>query len=149
MAWSPKLDRVSPQWFAYETALESEEGFVLEGIIVRAQWSPGMHERPEQYSLGLHSGSARIYAIDVNPLGQHKNNSGEGRPQFGQLISGIHEHSWSQDGYGYAEDLDIAGITDLAVAWREFLIRTNVEFPYEFVHPDASRNLGQAGLFGP
>lgn len=147
MSWSPKLDRTNPRWYIFETALENAHGIVLEGIKVIAQWSPSLHERRETISIGLHLGAARVYAIDVNPHGQHKNNSGRGRPAHGKLINGTHEHTWSEDGYGYAEDLDIDGISDLAVVWYEFLQRANIEFPYAFVHPDPALNAGQTGLF--
>lgn len=148
MKWSPKLDRADPQWFVYETAIENDSGVALEGIRIIAQWSRSTSpERPETYSIGLLLGGERVYAIDAAPLGRHKNNkAGRGRPKHGQFVSGIHEHTWSEDGKGYAEDIEVEGITDVAKGWAEFLRRANVESPFQFVHPDPARNAGQADL---
>jgi hypothetical protein len=51
--------------------------------------------------------SYRVYAIDVDPSGRHRNKLGwaPGHHYENQNISGIHEHLWTAQGYGYAEPL--------------------------------------------
>jgi hypothetical protein len=143
MSWRRKLSKGS-QWVEYTTALENDAGVALTNVLLRAQWQPSVGARPEAFNFAVFIGSERVYAIDVAPLGKHKNNKGgRDRPKFDQHISGVHEHTWSDDGDGYAEDIDVPNITDLQTAWSEFLRRANIEYTHEFVHADPARAGGQ------
>lgn len=99
---------------------------------------------PECWLFGLLYRSQRIYAIDVQPLTKHKNNVGSGRPLHRKLISGVHEHTWSSEGYGYAEPFVVEPLEG-RVAWKSFLVGAGIT-SVPFVHPDKAINDGQQEL---
>lgn len=146
MGWAKKLNHAEPVWYEYRSALEFlDDPFETpEGLMIVCQWKRKDGPRPENWTFGLLYGSSRIYALDVQPLTHHTNKVGMGRPFFRQRIRGNHEHTWSEDGYGYAEPFPQPSV-DGPAAWREFLARAGIaEAP--FVHPDKAINDGQQEL---
>lgn len=146
MGWAKKLNHTEPVWFEYRSALEfvDDPTETPEGLLVVCQWKRNDGPKPENWTFGLLHGGGRIYAIDVQPLTHHTNKIGRGRPYHGQRIRGNHEHTWSEEGYGYAEPLVLPSV-DGPAAWREFLRRAGIaEAP--FVHPDKAINDGQQEL---
>ncbi len=134
MSWVKKLNRESGAWYEFTSALEFEDDLLEspEGLIVRGQWKQSEGDKPSNFGFGLHVGNDRIYAIDVKLVGRHKNTAGTGRPLFSKIISGIHEHTWSADGYGYAEPLENMLID---AAWNLFVKNAMINSD-TFKHPD-------------
>lgn len=147
MAWTKKLNTEIPCWLMFESAIEvipnaaDPAPIVPQGLLVRCQWKPRVDELPSNFSIALFLGKERLYAIDVNKFGRHTNNCGNGRPLYKQVIGGIHEHTWSDDGYGYAEPIDESLVEDFEIAWRLFLTRANLECDHAFVAPGPEKDL--------
>lgn len=112
--------------------------------MVVCQWKPKDGVKPENWTFGLICQGARICAIDIQPLTHHTNRVGRDRPLFQQRIRGNHVHSWSPEGYGYAEPLTLTPI-DGKIAWSAFSkLAGIIEIP--FTHPDKAINQGQQEL---
>ncbi len=146
MAWAKKLNHVEPVWYEFRSALEFEDDptETPEGLLIVCQWKRKDGVKPENWTFGLLYGGVRIYAIDVQPLTHHTNKLGKGRPFHRQRISGNHEHTWSEEGYGYAEPFTLTPL-DGSRAWNEFLYRAGISDD-PFVHPDKAINDGQQEL---
>lgn len=146
MGWSKKLNHIEPAWFEYRSALEFEDDptETPEGLQIICQWKRADGAKPENWTFSLLSGADRIYALDVQPLAFHTNRTGFGRPYFGKRLEGIHEHTWSEDGYGYAEPFVLRPVRG-PEAWKEFLTRAGIA-DEPFVHPDKAINSGQQTL---
>ena len=148
MSWAKKLFSSDPGWYQYTSAVRLGDE-IPEGFKIICQWRPAVGAKPQVINLGLYLSGQRIYAIDVQPADKHKNNgAGRGRPYYKQLISGIHEHLWSDDPpyQGYAEPLQEKNIEQIETAWQIFLLRANLNYPFEFIHPDRAINQGQGEL---
>ena len=103
MNWREKLSKQDPQWWEYVSAVEID-GVVLEDVRFIVQWRLSEGAAGEKYNCGLLYRSDRVYAVDFEPDGQHTNKAGKGRPMYRKRIGpGTHEHTWSEDGYGYAD----------------------------------------------
>lgn len=103
MNWREKLTKKDPQWWEYVSAVEID-GVVVEDVQLIVQWRPCVGAAEDKYNCGLLYRSDRAYAVDFDPDGQHTNKVGKGRPLYRKRIGpGTHEHTWSEDGYGYAE----------------------------------------------
>ncbi|MDK9713893.1 MAG: hypothetical protein OEL86_07205 [Sulfuritalea sp.] len=75
---------------------------------------------------GCYIRTERVYAIDFEPDGQHTNKVGKGRPYFGKRFGpGTHEHTWSDEGYGYMEP--ITDFKDFPALFEHFCTKTNLE----------------------
>lgn len=146
MGWAKKLNHRDPVWYEYRSALEfvDDPTETPEGLMIVCQWKCRDGSKPENWNFGFLYGSGRIYAIDVQPLAQHTNEVGKGRPFHRQRIRGNHEHTWSEEGYGYAEPF-VLNPVDGQTAWREFLNRAGIAVA-AFVHPDKAINGGQQEL---
>lgn len=149
MMWAPKLNREQPCWHQFESAVAVGESEVAaEGLLVRCMWRPRIGMRPAALRLGLFAlQGLRIYAVDVGPVDEHKNvKAGRGRPFWGKEVGGVHEHTWSGDGDGYAEPLD--GLTEQNPqrAWALFTERTGLVDRYGFRHPESGVDFGQGSL---
>ncbi len=106
MNWREKQSKKDPQWWEYVTALEVG-GIVIEDAELRIQWRGAKGASSDKYNCGLIYRGLRVYAVDFDPDGQHTNKVGKGRPWFGKRFGpGTHEHSWSDDGAGYAEPIE-------------------------------------------
>ena len=115
------------------------------GLYIIGQWKRRDGVKPEVWEFGLHYGRGdRIYAIDLQPLAFHTNKIGVGRPFFRQRIRGIHEHTWSDEGYGYVEAFAVDP-ADGGSAWTQFARRAGI-IATPFVHPDKAINDGQQEL---
>lgn len=146
MAWAPRLSQREPHWYEFVSGLE-QRGEVPEGLELRCQWKNSIQSAPAKFNFAVFWKTHRVYAIDVDPLGRHKNNkAGRGRPYWGQRIGGFQEHLWSDDGYGYAEPLHEQGLEDIVTAWALFGERAKVSLTGSFVHPDVSIQRGQRML---
>lgn len=145
MSWVKELHRREPAWYEYRSALQFEDDptETPEGLSVVCQWKPKSGVKPENWKFGLLYRAERIYAIDLQPLAYHTNRVGHGRHYYRQRVQGSHEHTWSGEGYGYAEPftLGIGG----EEAWQEFLHRAGInDAPFE--HPDPAVREGQQRL---
>ena len=146
MGWAKKLNHTEPVWYEYRSALEFEDDptETPEGLMIVCQWKRKDGPKPENWTFGLLYGGGRVYAIDVQPLTHHTNEAGKGRPFHRQRIRGNHEHTWSEEGYGYAEPFTLSSV-DGPAAWKEFLARADIA-DAPFVHPDKAINDGQQEL---
>lgn len=112
--WVPGIAKSSGQWLKWTSALEVD-GEIPEGLHLVFQYRFPYGAAPEKLNLSLLHKGERIYGIDYDPFTRHTNTAGRDRPYYGQrLEAATHEHTWSVDGYGYAEPLDmpIEGLID-------------------------------------
>ena len=146
MAWAKKLNHTAPVWYEYRSALEyvDDPTETPEGLSIVGQWKCKDGLKPENWTFGLFFEGVRVYAVDVQLLSYHTNKVGQGRPFFCRSIHGIHEHTWSEEGYGYAEPFALNPVEGRA-AWTEFLARASIS-DSPFVHPDKAINDGQQEL---
>lgn len=146
MRWRPRLSKQNPQWLEFASAVEAN-GEVLEAINVRFQWRPQIGVQLEKFNVAIFMESCRVYAIDIDPSGRHKNKLGwaPGRDYESKIISGIHEHLWTEYGYGYAKPLvEQTGWTPERL-WVYFC--NHIALSYDvFVAPDARGKIGQQSL---
>lgn len=135
MRWTTVRGKMKFQWHqARMIVLFSDAVEVPEGVYVHCQWYPRVKSIPERWNFSLLYEDERIYGIDVQPQSPHRNNIGKGRPLHKQLISGTHEHTWSEEGYGYAAPINVP-LDQPHVIWQMFLSRANIA-PGDFFHPD-------------
>jgi hypothetical protein len=146
MAWAKKLNHSDPVWYEYRSALEYEDDptETPEGLMVVCQWKCKDGLKSETWNFGLFFGGGRICGIDSNELQKHTNKVGVGRPYFRRTIHGIHEHTWSEEGYGYVEPLALVPVDGPSV-WKAFVAGAGIADP-GFVHPDKAINDGQQEL---
>ena len=146
MAWTKKLNHSDPVWYEYRSALEyaDDPTETPEGLMVVCQWKRKDGLKPETWNFGLFFSGGRIYGIDSNELQKHTNKVGVGRPYFRRTIDGIHEHTWSEEGYGYVEPFALASVDGPSV-WKAFVAGAGIADP-GFVHPDKAINDGQQEL---
>lgn len=136
MRWTTNRGKMQFQWFQARIILEyADEVALPEDLYVHCQWIKRVKSIPEQWTFAVMYNDCRIYAIDVQPQDAHGNNrAGKGRPYFKQEIPGIHEHTWSQEGYGYAEPIEVP-LDQPEIIWQMFLARANIG-RRDFYHPD-------------
>ena len=138
MVWSMRIGKLTFAWLATRMALQfDDEELVRESFYVQCQWRKRGNTIPEHWTFNLIYNGNRIYALHFQPTSIHENLVGKGRPFFGQEIDGIHEHTWSDDGDGYAEPISLPeGRPD--IMWKMFSKRTNTSSS-EFFHPDENK----------
>lgn len=108
MDWRPGLSKKEVQWWKWDAAL-LVDGSVPEGARVILQWRPAVCSAPCKMNLSLLYREQRIYGIDFDETSRHTNKTGKGRPYYRKMINTpAHEHTWSEDGYGYVEPLEPA-----------------------------------------
>lgn len=135
LRWTTNKGKMQFQWFQSRTILlYSDEVAVPEDLYVHCQWFRRVKSIPERWNFSLFFEGERIYAIDVQPMSPHPNKVGKGRLLHKQTISGTHEHTWSQEGYGYAEPISVP-LDRPEIMWKMFLKRANIA-PRDFYHPD-------------
>jgi hypothetical protein len=116
---------MDPQWWEFVSAIEID-GVVLEGARFLMQWRPGSGAAQAKYNCGLLFRRKRVYAVDYDPDGQHTNSVGKGRPFYKKRIGpGTHEHTWSEDGIGYAEPID-PNFSGLDALFQFFCVKTHL-----------------------
>ena len=105
MDWRPGLSKKDVQWWKWDAAL-LVRGSVPEGARIVLQWRPAVGSASDKMNLTLLFREQRIYGIDFDDVGRHTNKIGAGRPYHRKMITTpAHEHTWSEEGYGYAEPL--------------------------------------------
>lgn len=136
MVWSTRRGKLEWQWHEARIPLQfADEAEVREGFYVMCQWKRQCRSIPEQWKFAVFFNNERIYAIDVQLASMHTNDkAGRGRPLHLQDIGGIHEHTWSNEGYGYAEPIDVP-VDKQEVIWKIFLRRAGIS-EADFFHPD-------------
>lgn len=133
MGWRHGLTKKDVQWWEWDSAVELN-GIVPVGTRVIVQWRPTTGAALEKYSCGLLYKNERVFAVDFNPNSQHTNKVGKGRPYFGKRFGpGTHEHTWSEDGIGYAEPLP--DFLDFGTLFSYFCDKTNLSVEGGFKAP--------------
>lgn len=138
MNWREKLSKQDPQWWEYVSAVEID-GVVLEDVRFIVQWRLSEGAAGEKYNCGLLYRSDRVYAVDFEPDGQHTNKAGKGRPMYRKRIGpGTHEHTWSEDGYGYAEPI-LPDFPDFSALFNYFCQKANLNVLSGFKSPPSTQ----------
>lgn len=137
VTWRPGLSKKDVQWYRWESAVELN-GVFPEGTRVIVQWRPSVGSAQEKINCGIFYRNERVYALDVDQDGQHTNKVGGGRPLYGQRIGpGTHEHTWSEDGYGYAEPID--DFAAFQYLFAHFCEKTNLKVEGGFKSPPSEQ----------
>ncbi|MBC7437676.1 MAG: hypothetical protein H7332_16600 [Bdellovibrionales bacterium] len=137
MAWQAKLNSTETGWFEARMPLrfiEDEE--VPEQLFAVVQWKKGDKAIPEQWTFGVIYQGERIIAYDIQPLGGHVNHKGKGRPHYQQPVDGVHVHTYSADGSGYAEPLNVPD--NVEVIWAMFCKRAGI-VRSDFIDPNSGQ----------
>lgn len=138
MDWRPGLSKKDVQWWKWDAALMID-GSVPEGSRVILQWRPAMGSAPWKMNLSLLYREQRIYGIDFDEVGRHTNLVGMGRPYYRKRIDPpAHEHTWSEDGYGYAEPLG-STLASPAELFEYFCMQTNLVLDGGFKSPPSQQ----------
>lgn len=149
MAWKPVKHRSTLEYHAY-LAL-AINGETIESFRLLCTFSPLIRPLDDCYSFSLIFNNQRIYALDKeNKSKQHRNSlAGYGREHYGKLITGTHEHTWSDDGdgYGYAEPFTLGPSATHRDYWNYVAGRTNITLMGDYSHPQDGVG-GQISLFG-
>ena len=148
MEWFPKRTLSNPQWIEFFSACRVENE-IREDVMFRAQYRAkkiipmGSAELilPEIFNAALFAGPFRILAVDAEST-SHTNKTGIGRPLHKKRLDGrSHIHTWSEDGYGYAEPINLESDCIEALI-TEFLPRANLALTGGFIHPQSGMQLG-------
>ena len=136
--WRPGLlKRTDVQWWDWDCAIELD-GVVPEGTRIILQWRPTVGAASAKYGCGLLFRNDRVYAIDFDPEALHTNKVGLGRAQYRQRFGpGTHEHTWSEEGYGYAEP--IQDFSDFAQLFEYFCTKTSLQVEGGFRRPPSQQ----------
>lgn len=135
--WRPGLSKKDVQWWAVDCAIEIN-GMIPEGTRLILQWRPIVGAASEKLNCGLFYQNERVYAIDFDPDTKHTNKVGLGRAQYRQQFGpGTHEHTWSEEGYGYAEPLQ--DFADFAALFAYFCTKANLQIEGGFKRPPAQQ----------
>lgn len=138
MNWREKLMKKDPQWWEYVSAVEID-GVVIEDVQLIVQWRLSVGAAGNKYNCGLLYRSDRVYAVDFDPDGQHTNKVGKGRPLYRKRIGpGTHEHTWSEDGYGYAEPIS-PDFSDFSALFDYFCQKANLNVRSGFKSPPSTQ----------
>lgn len=137
--WKPKPNHSVTGFLQFRSALEVG-GVVRQDLCLDGSWRPGDGVRPERFCLAVRVANNRLFAWDVDAAQQHPNQKGIGRPWYRQRIRRHHEHTWSDEGYGYVEPLQLMSY-DVCDVWNAFLVAANI-LSEPCVDPDAGRAKG-------
>lgn len=129
--WRPKPNH--PELLHYRSALEIS-GIAPEGLFLEGTWRDSDGLRPERFCLSIFWCNERVFAWDVDRSQAHRNLKGMGRPLYLQRVVGHHEHTWSDDGYGYVEPLSLDS-DEACDVWGLFLVKAGID-PEACVHPN-------------
>jgi hypothetical protein len=127
LPWVAKVGGSEAEWLECKVALRYVDDYEFpEELMIVCQWRKQVGSARQQWCFGLYYQGERIYALDVQPFSLHANyRAGKGRPYFNQEIEGSHEHTWSNEGYGYAEPISLKEDAP-DIAWRIFLKRAGI-----------------------
>lgn len=138
MNWREKLMKSDPKWWEYVSAIEID-GVVVEDVRFIVQWRLSEGAAGEKYNCGLLYRGDRIFAVDFEPDGKHTNKVGKGRPLYKKQIGpGTHEHTWSEDGYGYAEPIS-PDFPDFSALFDHFCQTINLNVQSGFKSPPSTQ----------
>ncbi|MGY6129136.1 hypothetical protein ACW9YV_27890 (plasmid) [Paraburkholderia strydomiana] len=141
MEWIPKRSPSNPQWMEFVSVCRIENE-IREDLFFRTQFRAAKTQvigdstiRYEAvYNAAITAGGERIFAVDADDT-QHTNKVGVGRPLYKSALRGrYHMHTWSAEGYGYAEPIDIE-LNDIELLVDFFLLRANLTLISGFIHP--------------
>lgn len=136
MNWKAKVGKLDLDWVEAKLILQfADEYQVPQRLYALCQWRKKQRHIPEHWTFSLFYLDCRIYALDMQPDKRHDNvSAGKGRPCYTDVIYGSHEHTWSKEGYGYAEKIDLPE-KEPEIIWNMFLKRTGIA-KGDFHHPD-------------
>ncbi len=135
MVWKEKQNKVNIDWLESRMLVQfSDEFEVPEQLLVICGWKKRQGRRSEMWTFSLLYQNERIYALDFHPDSSHKNHVGVGREMYLSLFYGAHEHTYSNEGYGYAEPISLQPDKP-EVMWEIFSTRAGIE-KADFNHPD-------------
>jgi hypothetical protein len=144
LSWATTDHNKSPVEYGHYTVVNTETEEILEGVAVSSKWYPALGTTREKYSFNLIWHECRIFAIDYAPASAHKNKIGYGRPYFGLVVGGCHEHIWDQLGDGYCEPLSDTLISGgMEAIWSYFCERATIINNKGFTPPRTDENTGQ------
>lgn len=136
MVWRAKTGKLVLDWVEAKLLLQfADEYEVPQRLYALCQWRKKQGLLSEHWTFSLFFRDERIYALDMQPDKRHDNDkAGKGRPCFMQSIYGSHEHTFSAEGYGYAEQIDLPE-KEPEIIWEMFLKRAGIGAG-DFYHPD-------------
>lgn len=106
--------------------------------MINLQWRPMVGAASEKLNCGLFYRTERVYAIDFDPDTQHTNKVGLGRPHYRSRFGpGTHEHTWSVEGYGYAEPMP--DFVDFASLFEYFCTKATLHVEGGFRRPPSQQ----------
>jgi hypothetical protein len=141
LEWIPKKSASNPQWVEFVSVCRIENE-IREDLFFRTQFRAAKTQVVGDstiqfeaiYNAAITAGGERIFAIDADDT-QHTNKVGAGRPLYKTALQGrYHVHTWSAEGYGYAEPIDI-DLNDIELLVDYFLPRANLTLINGFLHP--------------
>lgn len=134
MNWSLERHRNTLKYRSTLLCIEEQE--IIESLELIATFPLVPPMLQPHYSFSLFYNNQRIYAIDkVANYANHFNSSGVGRPLYQQKIQGTHEHTWSIDGDGYAEPIQLGVDASHKDYWSNFAFKTNISLSTDYRHP--------------
>jgi hypothetical protein len=146
MAWKPVRYRNTLE---YRTSVAiSSNGEIIESLRLLCVYTPMTIPMQDYYGFSVFFNNHRIYALDKeNAFKQHANRlAGNGREHYGKIITGTHEHTWSAEGYGYAEPLNLGNHATHRDYWNYVSQQTNIRLTGGYSHPQEGDN-GQMSIF--
>lgn len=141
MEWVPKRSSTNPQWLEFVSVCQIDNE-IREDLFFRPQFRASKTvvigaasiEYKAIYNAAITAGGERIFALDADDT-PHTNRVGAGKPWYRKTLPGrFHVHSWTNEGYGYAEPLDET-LDDIELLVARFLGLANLELIGGFKHP--------------
>ena len=145
MAWKPIKHRNTIE---YQTSIAMmRSGEIIESLRLLCVYTPMPNPAHDYYSFTLLFNNQRVYALDKeNEFKLHRNRqAGFGRKHYGETINGSHEHTWSEEGYGYAEPFTLGSNAIHKDYWNYVTKRTNIALTGAYSHPTEGTD-GQLSL---
>lgn len=135
--WRPGRTIKDIQWWDWDCAVEIN-GMIPENTRILLRWRPDVGAAAAKYSCGVLFQNERVYAVDFDPNVQHTNKVGLGRPHHRKRFGpGTHEHTWSEDGGGYAEPMP--DFVDFASLFEYFCNKANLQVEGGFKRPPSQQ----------
>jgi hypothetical protein len=145
MTWQVKIGGYNPSRFMFDSALRIDDE-VREDLFLRFRFRGEYQQmkggvaviRSANIASGLYAANNRIFAYDYDAGRPHVNQVGEGRPYYRQSIIGLHQHIWTEQGYGYAEPLTLTN-HDVETIIHAFVSAVNTTIPGGIARPPAEQ----------
>lgn len=149
MEWARRPDKDNPVVYRWFSAVNLEDGEIMEDVRVLCEWNDAPHEYlSESYQFGFYIPGHRLFAYDFGDV-RHQNHRGYGedKPYGLQLINGPHVHHWTTKGYNYAEPLSQTLIeASMEDQWYDFCSAANIINNITFSDPKFDAISGQGNL---